>query len=77
MAKHQNKHIREAIAYAESRGWTFHKAGPRAHIYGEIYCPEHNRAGCKYGINSTPRNPQNHARKIRRAVDGCPHTTVA
>jgi hypothetical protein len=32
MAKHQNKHIREAIKYAEEHVWTFVKAGPRAHV---------------------------------------------
>jgi len=25
---HSNKHIRDAIRYAESRGWTVTKAGP-------------------------------------------------
>ena len=29
---HSNKHIRDAIRYAESNGWKVTKAGPRAHI---------------------------------------------
>jgi hypothetical protein len=32
MAAHPNKHIREAIRYAEDHGWTFSKASGRAHI---------------------------------------------
>ena len=36
---HPNKHIREAIQYAEHCGWTFVKAGPRSHLYGRLFCP--------------------------------------
>jgi hypothetical protein len=31
MAEHPDKHIREAIQYAEENAWTFDKAGPRSH----------------------------------------------
>jgi hypothetical protein len=72
-ADHANKEIREAIQYAEQRGWRFEMAGPRAHIYGTLYCPETSRDGCRRTVLSTPRNPQNHARRIRREVDRCPH----
>ena len=61
MAKHQNKHIREAIKYAEEHGWTFVKAGPRAHVYGVLYCPRHDRDGHRFNVHSTPRNPETHA----------------
>lgn len=73
MAKHQNKHIRDAIAYAESRGWRFVKAGGHAHVYGELYCPANAREGCIIRVHSTPRNPQDHARDLRRRIDSCPH----
>jgi hypothetical protein len=33
MAKHPNKHIREALKYAEKRGWKIRKSGPRAHAW--------------------------------------------
>jgi hypothetical protein len=70
---HPNKYIREALQYAASQGWRVMKAGPRAHIWGTIYCHESSRDGCRFHIYSTPRNPQNHARAIRRAVDACSH----
>ena len=73
MAIHPNKHIREAIRHAESEGWIAEHAGPRAHIWGILWCPRHDREGCRIRIMSTPRNPENHARDIRRDVDRCPH----
>src|SRR6266487_2605846 len=39
MPDHPNKHIRAALKYAESKGWTINKSGPRAHAWGVIYCP--------------------------------------
>jgi hypothetical protein len=42
---HPNKHIRQAIRYAEDHGWTFVKAGPRAHRYGTLYCPLRTQEG--------------------------------
>jgi hypothetical protein len=74
MAEHSNKHIQEAIRYAESQGWVVTQAGPRAHIWGMLWCPRHARDGCRIHIMSTPQSPENHARDIRRAVDRCPHT---
>jgi hypothetical protein len=43
MAEHSNKHIQEAIRYAESHGWVVTQAGPRAHIWGMPWCPHHAR----------------------------------
>jgi hypothetical protein len=74
MAKHPNKHIREAIRDAVLKGWQVTKAGPRAHIWGVLWCPERSREGCQIRIMSTPRNPEKHARDIRREVDLCPHS---
>jgi len=74
MANHPNKHIRAAIRYAQSKGWRVSKAGPRAHIWGIVWCPETSREGCRIRVMSTPRNPEQHARDIRRGVDGCPHS---
>ena len=72
MAKHPNKHIREAIQYAESQGWTCTKAGPRAHLWGTLWCPEPSREGRRIHVMSTPRNPGNMC-DIYRDVDCCPH----
>ncbi len=69
MAKeHPNKHIREALRYAEQNGWRVVKAGPRAHVWGSMYCPLAARQGCSRNVFSTPTNPENHAKQLRRAV---------
>ncbi len=70
---HPNKHIRAAIEYALGQGWRVTKAGPRAHIWGRLWCPHAERDGCRISVLSTPRNPEGHARRIRREVDACPH----
>lgn len=74
MADHPNKHIREAISYVKSKGWIVTKAGPRAYIWGILYCPHHEREGFSIGVMSTPRNPEYHARDIRRDSGRCPHS---
>ncbi len=71
VADHPNKHIREALKYAEQKGWTIRKSSGRAHAWGVIYC-QHGHRACWISIYSTPRNPENHARGIRRTVDRCP-----
>jgi hypothetical protein len=73
MARHPNKHIREAIEYADDHDWTFTKASGSAHIFGTLWCPQRDRSGCRFRVYSTPQSPEDHARRIRRAIDGCPH----
>lgn len=74
--RHQKKDIEDAIQYAEQQGWRIEAGG--GHAWGKMYCPE-NDATCRCGdycitsINSTPRNPVNHARQIRCVVDNCKH----
>lgn len=72
---HSNKHIRDAIRYAKSKGWRVTKSGPRAHIWGRLWCPQRARDGCRTQILSTPSKPELHARDICRYVDRCPHTS--
>jgi hypothetical protein len=74
MAEHPNKHIREAIKYALSQDWRSLKAGPRAHVWGQLFCPHARRGGCIIRVFSTPRNAEIHARRIREEVDNCPHS---
>lgn len=69
---HPNKHIRDALDYAEQHGWRFEKARGHAHIYGSIYC-SHGHNDCMMFIHSTPRNPENHGKRIRRTVQECPN----
>ena len=73
ISDHPNKQIREAVDYALDQGWRLRKAGPRAHIWGLLFCPRADRDGCRLAVLSTPRVPEHHARQIRRVVARCPH----
>jgi hypothetical protein len=66
---HPNKHIREALKYAEERGWRIVKSQGHAHsrIFGGC-----GHRDCKMSVWSTPKNPERHARDIRDKVDSCP-----
>ena len=73
-ARHPKKEVEEALRHAESNGWRVEVGG--SHAWGRLYCP-YNDAGCRCGefcitsIWSTPGNPGNFSRKIRRVVDNC------
>jgi hypothetical protein len=69
--RHPNKHIERAISYSESLGWSVEMSN--GHAWGHLLCPWNTREGCIISVWSTPRNPENHARHIRRKVDSCPH----
>jgi len=73
MPDHPNKHIREVIEYAVSRGWRVQKSSARAHIWGQLFCPLSTREGCIIRVFSTPKNPENHAKRIRTEIERCPH----
>jgi hypothetical protein len=72
--RHGNKVIESALSYAEAHGWRVVKAS--GHAWARLYCPWNDR-DCRCGefciasVWSTPRNPEAHARQIRRIVDGC------
>ena len=70
-----HKEIEKVVAYAESIGWRF--VCGSGHAWAYLYCPKNDRSGCKVGVWSTPKNPENHARHIHRQVDSCPHGDVA
>jgi hypothetical protein len=67
--RHPNKDVEEAVQYAESENWTVRMQGH----WGRMYCAQADRDGCQVGISGTPKNPGNHARQLKRAVDRCPH----
>jgi hypothetical protein len=69
--RHPNKHIESAIQYAEAQGWRVQLSN--GHAWGRLFCPHSTREGCIISVWSTPRNPENHARHIRREIDLCPH----
>jgi hypothetical protein len=71
---HPHSDIEDALKYAEENGWRIDVGG--GHCWGKIYCP-YNDKECRGGIFcissvwSTPRNPGNHAKQIRKVVDNC------
>lgn len=67
--KHPNKEVAESVAYAVGRGWKLRYLGH----WGRLFCPCADRDGCQVCVNGTPKNPEAHARQIKRAVDRCPH----
>lgn len=73
--RHPNQHIERAVKYAESLGWRVEISN--GHAWGFLLCPERTRAGCRIGVWSTPKSPENHARRITRDVDTCQHRTSA
>jgi len=70
MKRHPNKHIREAIAYAEENGWEQVATGKSAHAFCRLRCLA-GHAEHLISVWGTPRNHENHARQIRRKVDQC------
>jgi len=76
---HTDKDIEAAIDRAERQNWSFKKAS--GHAWGLIRCPHNDRQCrngqfCQISIWSTPRNPGNEARRIRRQVDKCIHAAT-
>jgi hypothetical protein len=70
--RHPKKDVEEALAEAENSGWRVESASS-GHRWGVMRCSELSSEGCQVSIWSTPRNPGNHAKQLRRAVDRCPH----
>ena len=66
--RHPKKDVEQGLRYAESSSWSVQPTSS-GHRWGVVSC---NR-GCSVTIWSTPKNPANHAKDIRRAVDKCPH----
>ena len=73
-SSHPKKDIEAALRYIEAHGWRVEKGG--SHAWGKIYCP-YNDETCRCGefciacVWSTPKNPLNHARALRRVIDHC------
>jgi hypothetical protein len=59
------------VQHAESLGWRVFLGG--SHSWGSLYCPHQQRDGCKIHVDSTPRNPEGHARKLMALIGRCQH----
>lgn len=66
--RHSDKDIRKALKLARSAGWTSEEG--RGHRFATLRCGE----GCGVVVWSTPRNPTTHAKRIREAIQRCPHS---
>lgn len=71
-ARHPKKEVEAALQDAETAGWVVaDRPGHHGHAWGQMTCP----GDCPIvWIHSTPKNPQNHAKRLLRAVDRCEHT---
>ncbi len=73
-ARHPKPAVEAALQDAEKHGW---RVEPRpdhhGHAWGVIRCPEASPAGCQLFVNSTPRSPDNEAKRIRQWLDRCEH----
>jgi hypothetical protein len=67
--RHPKKDVEAALEYANGRDWTVTRTAS-GHRWGVAICGR----GCSVSIWSTPKNPGNHAKAIRRAVEACPHS---
>ena len=65
--RHPSKEIDAAV---QAAGWTVEMSN--GHAWGHLLCPTHSREGCIIPVWSTPKNPENHARGLRRAIARCP-----
>jgi hypothetical protein len=82
MAKdnHPDKVINEAVKHARAHGWTITLSN--GHAWGKMRCP-HNSKDCSGGdhcqtsIWSTPGNPADHARRLKKIVDNCTGGTTS
>ena len=74
-SRHPDADIERAIQHAEASGRRVRMS--KGHAWGRLLCPRTTPDGCIVSVWSTPRNPVNHARHLRRVVDGCPHRATA
>lgn len=74
MRKHQNKHIRACVDWAEKQGWAITEG--KGHAFCILLCPWNSkecRCGefCRISVWSTPRNPEAHAASLKRLIEKC------
>jgi len=72
LRRHPKKDIEKALAVARKAGWTVIPKSS-GHSWGVMYCAATGRGACSKSIASTPRNPGDHARRLRQAVRRCHH----
>jgi len=73
MSYHSQKDVDSAIACGIKYGWRWVKKG-KGHTVGYLCCTtgtcgKHQLVECFIAVFGTPKNPTNHAKKIRKAID--------
>ena len=74
---HPKKEVRKALKELRAAGWTVETVTGRGHRWGTATCPRQHPDGsgglsrCVLGIDCTPRNPGDHANRLRRALRKC------
>ncbi|WP_126462697.1 hypothetical protein [Providencia rustigianii] len=63
--------MQQAIEYAELQGWFIVMGSHSSHCYAKLRCGIEGHQDHMLSIWSTPRNPENHAKQIKRMVDKC------
>lgn len=70
--RHPKKDVEQALRFAEEHGWTVTPTAS-GHRWGEMVCAHEGRDACRVSMWSTPKNPGNHASRLRQRVRNCPH----
>jgi hypothetical protein len=75
-SEHSKKEVEAALRHAEENNWRVEESKGKGHAWGQMYCPykdDECRCGtfCRASIWSTPKNPGDHAKHIRKVVDNC------
>ena len=71
---HKSKEIEAVLEELEALGWTIVEG--RGHAWGLLRCPANSkecRCGefCQMSIWSTPKDPERHAKKLKRKALAC------
>jgi len=75
-SRHPKKDVENALHDAESAGWTVAPT-QSGHRWGVMRCgAAGDTSECRASIWSTPRNPGDHAKQLRRFIARCPHRGV-
>ena len=71
---HPSKEIEAVLRGLEAGGWTI--VNGKGHAWGVLRCPTNSpecRGGefCQMSVWSTPKNPENFAKKLKQKALGC------
>ena len=63
--------MEEAVQAMEAAGWRIEMS--RGHIWAKAKCPAFTPDGCIAHIHSTPKKPENHAKRLQALKEACDH----